>query len=409
MLLVSNKTLDKLKYDLVRDGLVELDGLNSAQENAEKKATNLSEELIRQNLLSEKSLLNFIQEKLHIPYVELSDYKPDISCLKYISHEDAQKYNIFPLFKIEDVLTIAMSDPLDLFAINNIFTLENITIEPVVCAENAIREAISKYYDSPMADSQDVFWTQRLLTENLSDEIISQIISDIIKNAIDEKCSAVYFERTEDGINVCFDKKQSGFIPNILAARFVYELAVNYAKMAFIDESIPQNTRFDFLYDGREYSVVTGFLPTKFGARISLLINNPLPDISSDLRNKMNLILEAPAFIGFASETDDNFIYAVAEYIAQTKSVLMVENIVKYALDNVAQVETGKNTGIYFDEILKHAELQNFEAVFWEKIYTKEQFEKLKLLSKERFVFARAIGNALGEFDFIINGSGKVS
>ena len=105
MLLVTNKTIDKLKYDLVRDGLVDLDGLNFAQEKAEKQATNLSEELIKENLLSEKALLRFIQDKLHIPYVDLSDYNPDISCLKYISYDNAQKYNIFPLFNITSLFS----------------------------------------------------------------------------------------------------------------------------------------------------------------------------------------------------------------------------------------------------------------------------------------------------------------
>ena len=407
MLLVTNKTIDKLKYDLVRDRLIDIDSLNFAQEKAEKNATNLSDELIKEGLISENTLLSFIQEKLHIPYVELSDYEPDVSCLKYVSSDDARKYNIFPLFKIEDVLTLAMSDPIDLFAINNI-TPDNFSIEPVVCAESAIREAIQKYYDGTIS-AGDVSWAQRLLSENLSDEVISQIISEIIENAIDENSSAIYFERTNDGMNISFDKKQAGFIPAIFTPRFVYELSSNFAKFSFVDENIPQNTRFDFLYNNKVYSVVAGFLPTMFGARISLIINSPLPEISSELQNKLSLLTESHAFIGIEQGTSCDFIYSVAEYIGETKSVLMVENFAKYSLKNIAQIETGKNTGLYFDEILKQAELQDFEVIFFEKIYTKEQFEKLKLLSKERTIFTISVGNNQRDFDYFIDKHGKIS
>ena len=53
-----------------------------------------------------------MESKLHIPYVNLEDYSPDTKCFSYIAFADARRYRIIPLFKIEDVLTVAMSDPL---------------------------------------------------------------------------------------------------------------------------------------------------------------------------------------------------------------------------------------------------------------------------------------------------------
>ena len=409
MLLLTNKTIDKLKYDLVRDGLVDMDGLNFALEKAQKYSTNLSEELINENLISEKKLLNFIQEKLHIPYVELSDYTPDITCLKYVSYENAEKYRIFPLFKIEDVLTIAMSDPLDLFAINNLFLKENVLIEPVVCAEKAVLDAIKKYYNNDDGASSAKNWTQRLINENLNDEIINYTITDMIKNAIDDDCEAIYFERKEEGMNIYFDKKHTGFIPNILATRFVYNLRNVFAHTAFVDENAPQNTKFDFKYKNNTYCILLSFLPTKYGTRISLLINPPLAQLENEIISKLDLLLEAPALIGLSCDIKDNFVYSFAQYAALKKSVLMIENLVKYELDNVIQVETGKNTGIYFDEIIKQIELQNFDVVFFEKIYTQEQFEKLKMFSKEKSIFVTAFGDNIGKFDYFIDKNGKIS
>ena len=112
---ITNKTLEKLKYELVRDGLVEYEVLDKAQKLASAEGVNIGQALISSGILDEGTLLKFLEKKLHIPYVNLDDYSLDTKCLKYINFSDARKYNVIPLFKIEDVLTVAMADPLDLF------------------------------------------------------------------------------------------------------------------------------------------------------------------------------------------------------------------------------------------------------------------------------------------------------
>ena len=74
---VDNKTIDKLKYDLVRDNLVTFEDLEKAQEVAAARNTNIGQVLISSSLISEEKLLDFLQEKLHIPSVKLDDYEID--------------------------------------------------------------------------------------------------------------------------------------------------------------------------------------------------------------------------------------------------------------------------------------------------------------------------------------------
>ena len=71
---VTNKTLEKLKYDLVREGLVEYDTVEKAQELANAQNINIGQALINSNVLSEETLLKFLESKLHIPYVNIDDY-----------------------------------------------------------------------------------------------------------------------------------------------------------------------------------------------------------------------------------------------------------------------------------------------------------------------------------------------
>ena len=154
MELVTNKTLEKLKYDLVRDGLVSYEDIEKAHELAISQNVNIGQILIKSNLITEDSLLKFLESKLHIPYVDLKDYTLDTKCLSYISFNDARKYKIIPLFKIENVLTVAMADPLDLFAIDKIVEKTGCDIEPVVSAESLVMKKIEEYYKTDSSVGQ---------------------------------------------------------------------------------------------------------------------------------------------------------------------------------------------------------------------------------------------------------------
>ena len=215
---ITNKTLEKLKYELVRDGLVEYDVLDKAQRLAASENINIGQALISSGVLDEATLLKFLEKKLHIPYVNLEDYSLDTKCLKYINFADARKYNVIPLFKIEDVLTVAMADPLDLFVIDKIVESAECSIEPVISSEASILAKIDAYYSTP--DTVDKIytstsdlgfdWKDELHSEDLSEEHIQKIIRAILKQAIIENVHELYFEQSDDGLNLIF-KQQNRF------------------------------------------------------------------------------------------------------------------------------------------------------------------------------------------------------
>ncbi len=411
MLLLTNKTVEKLKHDLVREGLVPFDDLNLAQETAEKNASNLAIELVNGGFITEKMLLEFIQDKLHIPFVDLKDYTPDRCCLSYVSSENAVAHNIFPLFRIEDVLTIAMSDPLDLFTINTLFEFEDISIEPVVCSESSIKEAIELYYFDKKVEKPALNWQDGLIADNISDEILRETIFDILKDAINSEKEHIFMERNNNGLNLFFNKELKGFIPSILVPRFIFELK-NIANFEVENDEIPANSKFFFEYNASSYPIFASFFPTKFGARISFIINKPLKTISEydfDLKKLDEIFLE-PIFVGLQGEKNDvaMFAYTLAEYLSEKHNVLMLESQVKYELNRVAQVEFSQSIALAFDEIIGQVDLQNFEIIFVEKVYTDEQLKKLKLLAKEHIVITSALTKETKEFEYILSTDGKI-
>ena len=143
---VTNKTLEKLKYDLVRAGLVAYETIEQAEEIAKAQNINIGQALINSGTMTEETILKFLEAKLHIPYVNLDDYTLDEKCLKFINYSDAKKYRIIPLFKIEETLTIAMADPLDLFAIDKVIETAECSIEPVISSEKSILKKIEENY-----------------------------------------------------------------------------------------------------------------------------------------------------------------------------------------------------------------------------------------------------------------------
>ena len=89
---VRNKTLEKLKYDLVRDNLIKYEDLETAEQVSEAQHVNIGQVLISSGIIAEDTLLKFLESKLHIPYVNLDDYSLDKKCLNYINLNNAQKY-----------------------------------------------------------------------------------------------------------------------------------------------------------------------------------------------------------------------------------------------------------------------------------------------------------------------------
>ena len=182
---LDNKTIDKLKYDLVRDGLISYEDFEKAQEIANSQNVNIGQALINSGLIDEPKLLHFLELKLHIPYVDLDDYSLDSRCLKYIHLTDAKKYKMIPLFKIEDELTIAMADPLNLLAIDNVVEDEGFSIAPVISSEKSILKKIEEYYNTE--NTLDVITTDK----NKGYLRYPQLFNRLLKSCL--KCTFFHF------------------------------------------------------------------------------------------------------------------------------------------------------------------------------------------------------------------------
>ncbi len=391
---VTNKTLEKLKYDLVRTGLVAYETIEQAEEIAKAQNINIGQALINSGTLTEEAILKFLEAKLHIPYVNLDDYTLDEKCLKYISFLDAKKYRIIPLFKIEDTLTVAMADPLDLFAIDKVIETAECSIEPVVSSEKSILKKIDEYYKKDetvgeiyIEDGVEYDWRDELHSEDLSDNHIQKIIRAILKQAILEGVHEVSFQREDEGFTVNFKKdgeiQNKGNIPPVLTSSFTAKLKTLAQLDASVSE-VPQLGKLNFKVDEMEVTASISTFPTIMGERIFLKIYKPPRALNKIIKSETNLqviksALNNPGIIivcGSPLSGKTHIIYSLLlEAVNKSKNIMTLESIAKYTLKDVHQCELNENVGFNMDKASRFIEFQSPDIVYLEGIKSKESFD----------------------------------
>lgn len=391
---VTNKTLEKLKYDLVRAGLVAYETIEQAEEIANAQNINIGQALIDSGVLTEEAILKFLEAKLHIPYVNLDDYTLDTECLKYISYTDAKRYRIIPLFKIEDTLTVAMADPLDLFAIDKVIETAECSIEPVVSSQSSILKKIDELYttDSVVGEIyteglSGYDWRDELHSEDLSDNHIQKIIRAILKQAILEGVHEVTFQGENDGLGVNFKKDgevlSKGNIPSVLASSFIAKLKTLSDLDASVSE-VPQLGKLGFKVDDINLVASISTFPTIMGERIFLKIYKPPKPLNKIIKSETGLNVIRAALntsgiiivCGSPLSGKTHVIYSLLlEAADKNKNIMTLESIAKYNLENVHQCELNENIGFNMDKASRFIEFQSPDIIYLEGIKTKESFD----------------------------------
>ena len=445
--LLTNKTIEKLKYDLVRDGFLSFEELSKAEEISIHTNTNLAQILIREDIVSEKKLLKFIEAKLHIPYVNLDEYTLDTSCLEFIQYEFAINHKIIPLFKIEDVLTIAMADPLDLFILNNLVDAVNCKIEPIICSERSILMAINNYYHSDTLTNSSKYdsginrsgqvedtkfdWNNEFLSgladiskyadtseqndENYDDNQAQRIIHAILHQAVSEKAEEIFIENSQGDLVLKFllnnQFVDKGHIPVLLGPLCISKLKV----LSGLDPSILDIPQLGTIklnyhkhlslakYNSKLLFAAVSTFPTAKGERISIKIYAPPKKLDELAINKANLnILELcltkPGIIlvcGPDSNQRSSLVYSILTSLdSKNKNIMTIESIIKHSLPDITQCELNEKIGFDFEKALKFIEFQSPDIIYFEEIFNKSGMDFIiRLANSNKIVITELASN----------------
>src|SRR5438034_7999904 len=133
---------------LVREGLIDNDQLARALQEQKGSNDKLGSILVKLNFVTEEKLIAFLSRQYGIPSITLSQLDIDPEVLRLVPSQLAKRYEIIPIKRTGNALTLAMSDPTNVFALDDVAFLTNLQVLPVVASQGAIRKAIDRTYDS---------------------------------------------------------------------------------------------------------------------------------------------------------------------------------------------------------------------------------------------------------------------
>src|SRR6185436_2174869 len=142
---MSTKRLGEL---LVREKLISLQQLRSAQDEQKKSGQNLSYALAKLGFISDGEITTFLSSQYRLPSINLDEYEIEPEIIKLVSKDICEKHRILPVSRSGSSLIVAMADPTNLNATDDVKFLTGLNVEPVVCSETAIQAAIDRYYNA---------------------------------------------------------------------------------------------------------------------------------------------------------------------------------------------------------------------------------------------------------------------
>jgi type IV pilus assembly protein PilB len=273
---------------LVRENLISLQQLQKAQEEQRKTGGRIGSLLVRSGAIAESDLTNFLSKQYGVPAISLKDFDVDVEVIKLVPKTIAEKHQVVPVNRAGSSLIIAMSDPSNIFAIDEIKFHTGYNVEPVVASEQAIKEAIERYYaekgpsyDELMQgfDDSEVSIVEAEdgedagdLEKSAGEAPVVKLVNLILLDAIKKGASDIHVEPYEKDFRVRF--RIDGVLyevmrpPMKLKSAIISRLKI-MSELDISERRLPQDGRIKLkLGRGKEMDFRVSVCPTLFGEKV---------------------------------------------------------------------------------------------------------------------------------------------
>jgi len=282
-------TNNRLGELLVRHKLIDENQLTKALDDQKTQGGRLGASLVKLGFIKEDELSSFLSKQYGVPSINLAEFEIESAVIRLIPSEVAQKYQIIPINRAGSTLILAMSDPSNIFAIDDIKFMTGYNVEVVVASEGGIREAIDQYYDQSASladvmgnlddidlevldegDDVDVHELERA-TE---DAPVVKLVNLILTDAIKKKASDIHIEPYEKLFRVRY--RIDGVLyevmkPPIKLKNAIISRVKIMAELDIAERRLPQDGRIKIkLPGGKDMDFRVSCLPTLFGEKIVL-------------------------------------------------------------------------------------------------------------------------------------------
>ncbi len=386
---------DRLLQILIDDKLITEEQLGKAMEVQKRQGGPLSQVLIDENYITEEVLMVSLSEHLGIPPININRVKVPKEIVNLIPKQLATFYQVIPISKMGNTLTVAMADPLNVFALDDLKLMSGMEIQPVVSNPRDVKEKLEEVYSSTSElenllkdtgvpelevakEQQEEIDIDELL-QATGDTSVIKVVNILLVQAVQEGASDVHIEPFEKEIKVRY--RIDGVLydrtapPKQMGPAIVSRIKI-MANLDIAERRLPQDGRFRIKLLGKEVDFRISILPTAFGEKVVMRIldksslNLDLEDLGFDgvglerfreaIRRPYGMIIVS----GPTGSGKTTTLYAgLMEINTPDINLVTVEDPIEYQLMRVNQVQVNQDIGLTFANGLRSILRQDPDVV----------------------------------------------
>jgi len=403
---VSKRKLGEL---LIESGLLTIDKLKDALESQKNTGKRLGEALIDMKIISEEEMAFSLAMQLKIPFIDLIDYSIKDDVIDCIPEEVCHKFICIPLSMKNNILDVAMADPLDLHIMKDLQFITGYNIQPAISTRSQIRDKLQQHYhpERTIKDVADEFVDDAGLMEFLPDEETKieeeadfesfkdspfiKMVDLIIRNAIKSGSSDVHIEAQENHVRV--RNRIDGVLKDsIKLPKWTQPIIISRIKVLaglnIAERRLPQDGRIKVKAKNVSVDLRVSTLPTYYGEKAVIRILNKeeaflsldqlglsqknLTIITNFIRRPQGMVL----ITGPTGSGKTSTLYAcMREMKSEEVNIISVEDPVEYELYGVNQVQINEKVGLSFPFILRSILRQDPNVIMIGEIRDEETAE----------------------------------
>ncbi len=356
---------------LVEQGHLSAEGLARALAEQRRTGAALREVLLKLELVPERAILDYYEDQLGIPVMDLTTYALEPDIVRLVPERVARQYHVVPLFKIGNTITVAMADPLDFVALDEVKQSTGLQVDVVVSSGTQIREVVEHHH--PITGGLDQLAKEHGLKQAVAeiaaarpeeDGPVIRFVNTIIQQALRDGASDIHIEPDESSFRI--RSRVDGTLREVsVQAKTIYASVVSRVKvMATLDISerrLPQDGRIRLNLLGRDLDVRVSTFPTIHGENLVMRILDrsialvgleelglspePLAVVARMIERPNGIVLVT----GPTGSGKTTTLYSCIQRINSVdRNIVTLEDPVEYHLGSIRQTQVDPDIGLTF-------------------------------------------------------------
>ena len=379
---------DRLTEILINNKLITAEHLAQAVKVQATKGGKLSDILVELKFVEESELIVTLSEGLGLPLIDLKRFKIDLDIAKIIPIDIARLYQIIPLSRMGDTITLAMADPLNIFAIDHVQSLTGFKINPIISSVADINQTIELSYPDTsggiiedlvkemtvssielIKEEKEVSPSDQELDRISHDAPVIKVVNMILDESIKKSASDILIEPYEKKLRIRFRidgvLQEQKSPPKTMHAAVVSRIKV-IAELDIAEHRLPQDGRFKIKILNRQVDFRVSILPSSYGEKVALRVLDK-SQVNLDTKklgfseHALGVLAKVSALphgmilvCGPTGSGKTTTLYAVLESVdSPDKNIITVEDPVEFQLEGINQVTARPEIGLSFAAALR--------------------------------------------------------